>query len=351
MNELVITKELNGLSESKAKQIKEVFEPMVKMLEGFESAYDKVMQEEQSPEKCAKAKRLRLDIAKVRIEADKVRKSQKEEYLRAGNAIQGVYNVLKFAVTDKEEKLKEVETYYDRIEAKRIAKIAEERELELEKYEAESTGLDLGNMPDDVWNNYIAGVKANYEAVKEAERKAEEERLEAERKEKLENKRRIQCSRLADFIDDFDDIVFSELSEGDYKKIVDSAMEKRSAYEAEQEKIRKENERLQKEREAAEKKASKERAEHEAAIRKEREERERIEREQREKEEKAKREAEEKAAREAEEKKKAELAPDKDKLIDHAKTLINGKDSVKSKEAKDALARAAEILTTAANKM
>lgn len=348
MNDLTLTTELTGLPESKAQQIKEVFEPMVKMLESFESAYAELMEQEQSEEKSKKAKRLRLDISRVRIEADKVRKAQKEEYLRAGNAIQGVYNVLKFAVVDKEEKLKEVEEYYERIESEKIAKIHAERTEELAKYEADSTGLDLGKMPDEVWKNFLAGAKSNYENLKAAERKAEEERLETERKEKVYQARRNDFAKYAQF-GAFD--LFDRDSTEDEMAVLLGKMKNAEAdYNAEQAEIKSENERLRKEAEekekarlAAEEKARKENEKREAELKVEREERARIEREQRER--------EEKAAREAEEKRNAELAPDKDKLLGYAKELLDGKDRVKSDEAKKALAQAVEILTAAANKM
>lgn len=189
MNELAtIKKELVGIDESKAAQIEAVFAPMVAMLKDFEGQYDTIMALEQSPDKCAKAKRLRLDIAKVRIEADKVRKIQKEEYLRAGNAIQAVYNILKFAVAEKEDSLKETETYYERIEAELTKRLQEAREIELSKYEVDGSTIDLGNMLDDVWVNFLTGTKITYETVKEAERKAEEDRLaqiEADRLERI----------------------------------------------------------------------------------------------------------------------------------------------------------------------
>lgn len=189
MNELAtIKKELVGIDESKAAQIEAVFAPMVAMLKDFEGQYDGIMALEQSPEKCIQAKRLRLDIAKVRIEADKVRKIQKEEYLRAGNAIQAVYNILKFAVAEKEDSLKETETYYERLEAEKAKTRQAERQAELLKYEVDGSTIDLGNMLDDVWINFLMGTKTNYEAVKEAERQAEADRLakiEADRLERI----------------------------------------------------------------------------------------------------------------------------------------------------------------------
>lgn len=356
MNELTITKELSGLSESKAAQIKEVFEPMVKMLEGFESAYAEVMAQEQSEEKSSQAKRLRLDISKIRIEADKVRKAQKDEYIRAGNAIQGVYNILKFAVAEKEDALKNVETYYERIEAEKIARLKADREAELEKYEFDPTGIDLGNMGEMVWNAFLTGAKQKYEDRIAAERKAEEDRIERERKEKLYQSRRNELAPFAQF-GAFDRLTV-DMNDGEYKTLVVEMSEAKQAYDKEQAEIKAENERLKKESEAREaarqKSEAKEKAEREAReaeLKKEREAREKLERETREREEKAAREAAEKAKSEAEAKKKAELAPDKDKLLTLSTDLLSRLNSVKSKEAKAAIQEASFVLSSAAEDM
>jgi len=294
MSDLIVleNEELKGLEASKAAQIKAVFEPMVKMLEGFESIYTEVMAKEISPAKCAEAKRLRLDIARVRIEADKVRKEQKEEYLRAGNAIQGVYNILKFAVTDKEEKLKEVETYYEKIEVEKVAKLAEERKSELEKYEAVNDFVDLGKMTDDVWKNYLAGVKANYEAVKAAEAKAEADRV-AKEKAEAEERERIR------------------LENEQLKKEAEKREKERLA---EQKRIEVERVKQEQALRAEIEKAEAEKRIQDEIIRKEREAREKLEAEAREKEAARIRLEKEEQARKAEEQRKAELAPDKEKL-------------------------------------
>jgi hypothetical protein len=307
-------KELSTLEPSKAKQIKEVFEPMVKMLESFESDYNDVVSRDITPATCSMAKRLRLDILKVRTSADKVRKEQKEEYLRAGNAIQGVYNILAYAVTDKENKLKEIETYYERIEAERIEKLAQDREIELDKYEATHEGVDLGNMTESVWNNFIAGVKANYQALKEAERKAEEERIAREKREKEEQERiRKENEKL-------------RLEAAKREKELEEERKKAEAErKAKEEELRLEREERERERRAEEEK-----------LKKEQEERRRIEEDARRKEqERLRREREEKALKEAEEKRKAN-APDKEKLVtlyDDIKKL-----TFSSSEAQDCIA-------------
>lgn len=341
MGSIILKDQLKGIEESKARQIEAVFAPMVEMLKGFESAFDEIVSQDITEDLCKKAKRLRLDIAKIRTSADKERKSQKDEYLRASNAIQGVYNILKFAVVEKEEKLKEIENYYANLEKERKAKLQIERSEELEKYEVEVIPENLGDMSDDVWNNFIAGTKFNYETQKEAERKAEAERVEKERIKALHEKRLFQCSRLFGFIDNFDSIDFGDMLDEEYSKLINNAKEKREAYEKEQEAIRLENERLKKEREEAERKRKvelkkqeeekarvekehqakleAERKEQAAILKKEREEKERLQKIETER--IAKIEAEKQAKIEAE--KKAQLAPDKEKLSSYALKLSN----------------------------
>lgn len=343
MNELTLTQELTGLSDSKAAQVKAVFQPMVKMLEGFESVYSDVMSEEQTQEKSEKAKSLRLDIAKVRIKADKARKAQKEECLREGNAIQGVYNVLKFAIADKEEKLREVETHYDRIEEERIEKVQAERASTLAKYDVVTSNPHLGVMADEVWVNYLSGVKQNYEAIKEAERKTEEERIEKERKVGVLNERNSQILPYA-HLAEFGDVGFGidiHTTQAKFNEILSFLQNKKKEHENEQARIKQENEKLK----AEQVKLQKEREERETELAREREERAKIERENQEKKE-----------RQAEEKRKFELAPDKEKLLNLAHLLsiakdTTNKDRMKFPESKKALSQAINILTTAANKM
>lgn len=184
--------ELQSIEPSKAKQIKDTFEPMAEMLLQFESAYFKVIKESEggiTEEVTNKAKRLRLDIAKVRIETERVRKEQKEEYLRAGKAIDGVSNILKWAVVDRENKLKEIEDYFEIQEQKRLEKLQEERIKALSLYVEDIEGRVLSNMDEDVWAAYLEVKKKEYEDRIAAEKKAEEERIAREKAEEKERER------------------------------------------------------------------------------------------------------------------------------------------------------------------
>ena len=373
----LITREneqLKGLEESKAKQIKAVFQPMVKMLEEFEEEYKNVMALKISPEKCKEAKKLRIAVAKVRINADKVRTEQKAEYIRAGNAIQGVYNILKFAVTDKEEKLKDVELHYERLEEEKINRLQTDRETELKKYDMDMVNfIDLGNMPDEIWTNYLAGTKANFQAIKEAERKAEADRIELERIGSLHSERKNSILHLWNYVDyNLQEKNFGMFAEDAWETIVKQLeeldkkdKEKQAKQAADNERLRIENEKAEKKRLAEKKKLDAERKKQEArfkaerekaeaekriqdeVIKKEREAREKLERETREKEQADQKEVGRKAAEE----KKALAAPDKEKLFSVATKLRNTKTTVKSPEAKKALENAAVLIEKAAEVM
>ncbi len=322
-----------GLQESKAKEIESLYIPMVKMLTEMEKQYNEIIEQDITPELVSDAKRLRIDISKIRINADKARKNAKEEYLRAGNAIQGAYNTLLYAVKSKEENLEKIEKHFENLEKERIAKLQEKRQSELHKYEPEMNVPNLGEMQDDIWNNYINGVKLNYKQRLAAEKKAEKERKEAKRLNNLKIKRENELRDYWRFVPEKHP-AFETLSDDEWNDFIAEMNNAYIAHEKEQERIRLENEKMRKEAEAKEKQAEKERKEREA---KEKAEREAHQKQlQAEREKQAKLEAELKAKKEAEEKAEAERKAqlqaelkkgDTDKVND----LINDLNSLKTK--------------------
>lgn len=343
------TPELKAIEPSKAEQIRRTFEPMVEMLSGFEETYNEVIEKFKdgiTKELTSRAKRLRLDIGRVRIEAEKIRKAQKEEYLRAGKAIDGVNNLLKWAVVEKENKLKEIEDYYEIQEQKRLEALQIERVEMLAPYVEDAEERDLSSMDDDVWSAYYQAKKKAYEDEQEAIRKAEQERIEKERIQKIHNERREQILPYYSFWEpELHQTNLGQMKDSQFQNILQSLKQEKEDYDAEQEKIRIENEKLQKEKalaekkRAAEEKARKEREEQERKEREEKErkereayeakiEAERKERERIEKELKQKQEQEQKRIEQAEAKRQAELQKD-----DQAKIadLISELENLKSK--------------------
>ena len=178
-----------GLEENKATQIKNLYLPMIKMLEEIEAEFNAIVSQKSSPELSVKARQLRLRIVPIRTDADKARISAKEESLRIGKAIQGVYNTFEWATKSKEEKLLEIEKYQERIEAERKTKLKEEREKMLESFEVETEHIQLSEMNTEVWDNYYSGVKLQHENKIAAEKKAEAERIAKEKAERDEQER------------------------------------------------------------------------------------------------------------------------------------------------------------------
>lgn len=319
MNELTIKTELSQLNESKANQIEATFLPMIEMLKSFEEEYQNVVSSAEcgvDKEVTKKARDLRLKIKKVRVEAEKARKAEKEQYLRAGKAIDGVNNILKFAVEEKENKLSEIENYFEIQEKERLKKLQEERVALVSEFLEDAHERDLSSMEEDVFKAFYESKKQAYLDNIEAEKKAEEERKAKEEAERLERIRiEEENARLK---------AEAEAREAELKKEREKAEKERQEALAKEEAIRKEQqakeEQAKKEREeiehqnrlALEKEQEKARKAKEEAERLQRVERERIE-------------AEAKAKYDAEQ---AELNKgDAEKVAD----LISDLESIKSK--------------------
>jgi hypothetical protein len=307
--------ELKSIEISKAEQIKAVFVPLSDQLLAFEGCYNSIIdkaEQEITTELVSAAKRLRLDISKIRILAEKTRKEQKEEYLRAGKAIDGVANIVKWAVVDKEKKLESIEKHFENLEKERLEKLEHDRREMLSSY-CDMLPDGLAIMSEEVFDAFLNAKKKEYEERIAAEKKAEKERIEAIKKEELKNSRLKELLPYRQFWEyDYSEEVAS-VTTAEFIKLLNDLAFKKQDYEAEQERIKKENERLKREaeerarieRELEKERKEKERKEcerHEAELQKEREERARIERELAEK-----REAEERAKAEEEARIQAKL--------------------------------------------
>jgi len=292
-----------GLTETKAQEIEAMFAPMLAKMVELEDEFNQIVSLEINQESCLRARHLRLKYVKVRTGTADIHRELKAFYLNGGRFVDGWKNAQLFASQGKEQKLSEIENYYENLERERIAKLQEKRSAELASYMPDFIPPNLGEMPENVWQNFLLGNKTAYEVRKAAELKAEQDRIAKEKAEAEEQERiRQENERL-------------KKEAVERERVAKIEAEKRAKQEAER--IKKE----QSERKAREEKERKEREVYEAKLRKEREERQRIENELR-----AKQQAEEKERREAEAKVKAEeaarrkaeraakLAPDKEKL-------------------------------------
>jgi colicin import membrane protein len=246
----------------------------------------------ENPETAKIARELRLKIRDNRTKGiDVWHKTTKDFFLKGGQFVDAIKRV-EIAVNQRmEENLESIEKYFENKEKERKAKLNEERLSILEPYsEFVPFGINFGEISEEEFTKILNGSKLQLEAKLEEERKVEEERLRIEKITKLHYERKEQLLPLWQFLDDTT-INFGELSEELFASIKSVANAKKVDYEAEQERIRVENEKL-----AAEK------AELEAKAKKEREEKAALEAELQ-----AKKEAEAKALKEATEKAEKEL--------------------------------------------
>lgn len=281
------------------------------------SKFNQIDDTEITKEICTEARELRLEGQKIRTDGDRKHKELKENSLLIGRAIDGVRNIYKLKISEREEKLEKIEKYFEIIEQAKKDKINAERELLLSKYVVDVSMYNYKEMNDEVFDNLVETVKKIWETEQEAIKKVEEERIAKEQAEKEE-----------------------------------------------QEQMRIENERLKKEAEAREKELEKERAEQEKKLEAERlkakqeaEAREKLEAEiraKKEEEEQLKKEEELRLAKEKadrlEAEKQAQLAPDKDKLLIYAKALENVVvPELQTQEAKQVLTNSMDLLAKAIN--
>lgn len=302
------TPELSAIEESKAQKIKNTFEPMVQMLDGFENDYKELIglaNQEVTLEITKKAKRLRIDIGKVRIETGKLKDKQKEYIKLEDKAIMGVHNLLVWAVKEKEDKLIEIEKYFELQEKKRLEDLQRVRVELLSKYVEDAEHRDLAKFADDEFEALLAMKKKEQEDRIAAEKKAEEERI-AKEKAEAEERKRIR-------------------KENEQLRKEAEERERQAKIEAEK-RAKEERERQSKaeaERKAREENERKEREVYEAKLKAERDEKERMQREL-----EAKAEAERKAKEDEKAKIESELSKgDADKVKD----LITDLNSLKTK--------------------
>ena len=312
------------------------------------------------------ANTIRLNVRRVRLDAEKTFDAKRAEvqaqmisfktedalWLKAKQTMQ-------ILTKEIEDTAKWKEDTKIRVDSERQELKIAQRLQQMQAIRPECQRPDVEFLSDEMFATLLNAAKIEQQRQIEEQQKAEAERIERERKEKLFADRRAKTIRLVNFIENYEQVQFGDLSEDDFMQIVNAAIEKRTAHEAEQARIKKDldekeaalqAERKKREAEAAEaarkqkeiedaakkaqveadKKAAAEKKkadEEAAALREKIAEQERAEKQRKEAEEAAKKKAaEEEAARqkaEAEAAKKAAAAPDREKLLKFAE-LIDG---------------------------
>lgn len=302
-----------GLEQDTTQTLKQKFLPFWEQAEKWRGmAEGLVVTDESQTREMKMAREARLALRAIRVDADKTRKALKEDSIRYGKAVQGVYNVIEYLIKPIEEHLLQQEQFVEIQAQKRLDALNAERQgVAGPLMNWIDVDLPFNNAP---WAHFTESefrqiVHAALSA-KDAE-EAEAARLEAERlaREKAEAEERDRLRK-----------------ENERLRAERAELERQQAEER-----RKMEEQARKEQEEAEKKLAAERAE-----------RERIQEEARRKEqaEAARRTAEEEARA------RAEAAPDKERLLAFAADISGiSSPAVKSKSAKALAERIDEKIT------
>ena len=186
-----------GVQENTAQNIQQQFQPMLDKMVELESEFNEVVKMEVGTVAAEEAAReLRLKYVKVRTGTDKIHEQQKAFYLNGGRFVDGWRNAQRFASQGKEDRLKEIENYRAILQEKVKAELKSQRQKELAPFVENVEMFPLADMTEDAFAALLEGQKLAMQAKKEAEAKAEADRLaavEAERKrieeQRLENER------------------------------------------------------------------------------------------------------------------------------------------------------------------
>ena len=273
------------------------------------------------------ARELRLKIKDNRTKGLEVwHTKSKEFFLKGGQFIDAIKREESAINKEMEDKLSEIENYFEIKEKERKAKLNAERIEMLEPYNSfVPIGLNFGEISEEEFQKVLNGAKLQYHQMIEEEEKAEKERIRLAEIERLNNVRRELAMPYYFFWSEYEkQINFGEQSEDEFTSFLERIKKAKADDDLKQDEIRKENERLAEEKRKAEEKAKKEREEAERKLKQQREEQEEVLRKEREKQAKleAEIEAKRKAEQEAENKRKAEEAERKKEAERLAKAPI-----------------------------
>ncbi len=187
----VLTKNVN---KETAVALRKAFEPYLVKAKGWEKEAKKIVVKDISQvEYMKKAKEYRLQIKKVRVAVEHKRKELKEESLKTGQTIDGLAKLFKDMVEPIEVHLKTQEDFaVNELRLKR-EKRESDRKLELSKYDDDGSAVDLYNITDEVYKEYLKKVKLAHKTEQDRLKQEEEDRL-AEKKKQAEEK--IEAERL-----------------------------------------------------------------------------------------------------------------------------------------------------------
>ena len=234
----------------------------------LEQVYEEViLLDIEDKETSKKAKELRLKIKDNRTKGIEVwHKTTKEFFLKGGQFVDAIKRK-EVAVNERmEENLEGIEKYAENLEKERKAKLNAERVELLEPFDAfVPLGLNFGEISDEEFAKIFNGAKLQFEQQQKEEEEAEAEKQRQAEILKLHNERKEKVLPIWQFLPEgFKALNMGLATDMEFRSVLDEANKSKRKFDAEQVKIKAENERLAKEKADLEAKAKKDKEESEA---------------------------------------------------------------------------------------
>ena len=193
INEVTKIIEESKVEESTAVVLQSSFSPFFeKAMEWEQAAKAIIVTDATQVEQIAAAHEMRLALKEIRINADKKRKELKEDSLRYGKAVQGVYNVIEFLIVPLEKHLEKQEKFAELQEEEKRIKLLAKRQEEIAPYAAyfPISSIDVSRISEEEYILILNGAKMQYQNKieqdqKDIAEKAARDKADAEERERV----------------------------------------------------------------------------------------------------------------------------------------------------------------------
>lgn len=186
-----------GLEEKQAEKMTSGLSIVIEERKALESIYSELILKELNPETLKEAKALRIKIKDNRTKGiEPWHTANKAFYLAGGRFVDAWKNKEIVVNQQMEAKLEEIEKHFENLEIARLNQLHADRAALLEPYGEVNRFIDLKQMDEVTFNNFLADTKLAYETRRENERKAEEQRIADEKKAHEERLAKEEADRL-----------------------------------------------------------------------------------------------------------------------------------------------------------
>lgn len=149
----------------------------------IESTKDLIVHDASQLSEMKQSREARLALKEVRVAADKLRKKEKEPFMRSAEGVDAIaYSIMRELCEPAEKRLLDQEEFAIRAEAQRKERVTNDRLAALRPFvdDVSVYRAAVTDLKDTAWDMLIDSVRRGYESRVEEARKAEMARMEAE---------------------------------------------------------------------------------------------------------------------------------------------------------------------------